>query len=788
MSTEQRIGPYELQQLLKKNTQLEIWKALDTRQRHYTAISILHVDAQVSPNAIKHFHEKIESLSHLHHPNIAQVLDIRTVQAADKTDRGILIASEYIEGQSLADYIQDTTRSGQIPPLNELVRLLAPICAAIDAAHQHNIIHGAIKPGNILLDKHNMLPNAPGLPKLAGFCTHYLQPSLTLPLNDTLYIAPEQAQGYMDNPGSDIYALGVILYEMCTGVLPFQGKAANDVLSQHIHNSPPSPALLNANLPPAFTSAIVRSLSKDPNARFPTASAMALALAAAVNIPAYEIQDQAGPWPGLEQSAQDAVLNSPAYASTPASKQNTPLPAAPVTNDDAASLHPPVTLLTPSITPVEPAPPALSSHSQPYMAMPRPAPVQAKPETGPYLASAPRLAATPPSRPDRKRPSRLYILLTGIILFVLCASAIGLYLLTRPSPTPTMANTIVGHAFFTNSGQYTPNSDQGIADIVQIHTDNLPEPAQGKSYYFWLLSDNDDVSVNNIPILLGSSANGGKIDIPFGDSKNRDLLSDYSRFLITEESSSAPPATPSLDKGTWRYYAAFSQAKDPQTNLSLLDHLRHLLSRDPKLQTVGLNGGLDVWLYRDMLNVMVLSSSVRDAQETAGADFLRRQIVRILDYLDGSQYINQEKLPPGTVPLRIDPTVAKVALLEFDARNQFPPGYLAHIGSHLASISQSPNVTPEQRALAIQIDRGLDNVQFWLNLVHKDAQQLVQMPDNQLLQPATRSLFNDLYIQANHAFTGQFDPNTNQVKEGVTQIHDDILRLATFDIQPYQAA
>lgn len=802
MSNIQRIGPYELQELLNDDTLTEVWKALDTHRRRYVGVSILHVNTQVSTNAIAHFHEKIETLIHLHHPNIAQMLDIRTVQAVDKVDRGILIASDYVAGQSLAAYIQTSSRSEHIPPLDTIVRLLAPVAAAIDYVHQHNIIHGAVRPENILLDKHNTLPDAPGIPRLVGFCTYYLQPPFTVPLNDTFYIAPEQAQGYMDNPASDIYALSVIFYELCTGTRPFQGKTPGEVLNQHVHNSPSSPALLNDSLPPAFTSAIVRGLSKDPHARFPTASAMVRALADAVDIPAHELLDIPGVWSDSRSHSQSGLSNSPSQPSAPlpiqsmplpvVPGQSSPLPTIPAAANNPASLYPAVSLLTPSTSPVEPIAPASHTNAQPYAAVSHPS-LPSGPQyavQSSITAPLPVIKPPPPAQPpqSRKRTPWLYIVVAGLLIFALFASVFFLYPLFRNANHAPVAST-VGHAFFTNSGQYTPDNDQGIADIVQVHLSNIPDPHSGKNYYFWLLPDNDITASGSVPVLLGSSSNGGNIDIPFGDPNNQNLLSTYSRFLVTEESSATPPVSPSLDKSTWRYYAAFSQAKDPLTDLSLLDHLRHLLSLDPKLQKVGLNGGLDVWLYRDALNVMVLSSSLRDNQSLGtNATFLRRQIVRILDYLDGSQYISQvEKLPPGIDPVLINPTIAKVALLEFDERNQFPPGYLAHIGSHLASISQSPNVTPEQKALAIEINQSLNNVQFWLSQAHKDAQKLMQMSDAQLLQPGARLLLNDLYIQANRAFTGQFDPNTNRVQEGVTQIHADILRLATFDIQPYQA-
>ncbi|HEY7415492.1 MAG TPA: hypothetical protein VH593_09890, partial [Ktedonobacteraceae bacterium] len=285
-----------------------------------------------------------------------------------------------------------------------------------------------------------------------------------------------------------------------------------------------------------------------------------------------------------------------------------------------------------------------------------------------------------------------------------------------------------------------------------------------------------------------NSPTGGNIKITYTDSGNRDLLADYSRLLVTEESSAVTPANPSLDSTTWRYSAQFSRTKNPQTGFSLLDHLRHLLAADPKLQQVGLKGGLDIWLYRNVLNVMVLASSARDAQRTGNdPPFLRRQLVRILDYLDGSQYIHTEKLPPGLTPVEIDPIIARVALLEFDQLNQFPPGYIDHIGTHLKELVDSPGVTPEQKQLAIQIDNGLNNVQGWLEQVHTDAQKLMQMSDAQLQQPASQALFDDLYTQANRAFTGRFNPDTGQVQDGVSQIHAQDLQLATFDIQPYQA-
>ncbi|MBV8822679.1 MAG: hypothetical protein JO123_07815, partial [Ktedonobacteraceae bacterium] len=321
---------------------------------------------------------------------------------------------------------------------------------------------------------------------------------------------------------------------------------------------------------------------------------------------------------------------------------------------------------------------------------------------------------------------------------------------------------------------------------MQIDFPNIAPPPSGKSYYVWLFKDN---LADWQPLSLGAlSDNNGHFSTTFtGDNTNHsDLLSSYSRLLVTEEDANVEPAGPSLDRSAWRYYAQFSQTKGAGQTYSLLNHLRHLLAQDPKLQAVGLTGGLDSWLFRNTLKILEAAGSVRDAQRSGtvgSAQFMRRELVRILDYLDSTQYVGRENLPSGVSAVQVDPPlVVRVALLDFKDPSQFPPGYLKHIGTHLADIVQSPGVTPEQKALALQINQAVDNVNAWLLAVHDDAAKLVQMSDAQLLQPQTVSTLNDLFINANNAFVGHVDPNTNQVREGVSQIHYSIQRLATFDI------
>ena len=196
----------------------------------------------------------------------------------------------------------------------------------------------------------------------------------------------------------------------------------------------------------------------------------------------------------------------------------------------------------------------------------------------------------------------------------------------------------------------------------------------------------------------------------------------------------------------------------------------------------------NAWLFKNVTKVVEQAGSARDSQSqctpanTAACDFVRRALIRVLDYLDGSTYVQVEgDVPPGTLVL-INPTIAKVALLEFDPLNQQPPGYLDHIGTHLRELSGSPGVTAAQRALAIRIGQAINNVQAWLEAVRTDAVKLVQMNNGQLSQPAALTILNDMLTQAKYALVGQFDPNTSTVREGVAEIHDYIQGLATFDV------
>src|SRR5437660_2364376 len=254
MSTHpQQLGKYELHERLGRGGTAEVWKAFDRQLQRYVAIKLLHANLQQDPAFMTRFVREARTIASLRHPNIVHIYDFQTSDPSESSNPFAYMVMEYIEGQTLAQYLRNTSRPGKMPPAAELVNLFASISSAIDYAHQHGMIHRDIKPANILLDKRRVVHNSMGEPILTDFGIAKLLGASTGTMSGSwlgtpLYIAPEQVQGYPGNERSDIYSLGVILYELCTGVLPFRGENPTSIMMQHIQSTPTSPALINPHI------------------------------------------------------------------------------------------------------------------------------------------------------------------------------------------------------------------------------------------------------------------------------------------------------------------------------------------------------------------------------------------------------------------------------------------------------------------------------------------------------------------------------------------------------------
>jgi serine/threonine protein kinase len=275
-----RLAQYELLDQLGKGHVGEVWKARDLSLHRNVAIKICYTDLQRSE---AHFLTRLttegQALVMLRHPNIVPIHEVKVARPAQLQETTAYLVMDYIEGQTLADYLRATTHQGSLPTFADIIYLFTSLCAAIDYAHQRGIVHGNLKPSNILLSSHNTTRFGAGEPLVTDFALTGVAGMLGGSCNP-FYTAPEQAQGFPANPGSDIYTLGVLLYEFCTGIVPFRDDNPIVVMTRHIHRLPTPPMLINPAIPPALSEVILRALAKDPAMRFAQASVLATAVAA----------------------------------------------------------------------------------------------------------------------------------------------------------------------------------------------------------------------------------------------------------------------------------------------------------------------------------------------------------------------------------------------------------------------------------------------------------------------------------------------------------------------------
>ncbi len=408
------------------------------------------------------------------------------------------------------------------------------------------------------------------------------------------------------------------------------------------------------------------------------------------------------------------------------------------------------------------------------------------------------IAPLPPHTTGNVRKKRLPTILVVLTITALLAAALGSFLVFVPnvsmssSVNSAAAPTIGGHLYFLSSEQLSENSSRGIADEVQLDLSNVHNPAAGKSYYAWLLTDKSQSDTK--ATLVGTlPVNNGNVHFLYsGDAQHTNLLAANSRLLVTEEDATVIPLTPSPDEGTWIYYGEISSTPIANTGdstgstktFSYLDHLRHLLASDPLLDQMELPGGLNNWLYRNTGKILEWTGSMREHwEETPDVTFIRRQTIRTLSYLDGLSYVQQD-VPP-TIPLGINDRLGRIGLLPVNGVNQDPPAYLTHLAFHLNGLLQANTSNKELRTRIAAMIVALNNVRFWLMQVRKDSQQLLKMSDSQLHQPTTLSLLNDMIANANFAYVGQPDTTTGEVHQGVSWVHSQMQSLAVIAITKY---
>jgi eukaryotic-like serine/threonine-protein kinase len=260
--TPQFYGRYELLSELGRGTSGVVYKAHDPKLDRLVAMKILRqelVSLEESGISLKQrFHQEAVAAGRLTHPAIVAVHDV------GEADGRPFMVMEYIEGGTLADLLL----GGRPLPLPDAAGIVVQVCAALDYAHRHGVVHRDIKPRNILV--------GPGVTKVTDFGTaRILGASHTQTgtmLGTPAYMSPEMVRGQAADPRSDLFSLGVVLYETLTGVNPFNAADLAAVLYRIVNLEAPSVRHHHAELPPALDRVLRRALAKEPESRYATAT------------------------------------------------------------------------------------------------------------------------------------------------------------------------------------------------------------------------------------------------------------------------------------------------------------------------------------------------------------------------------------------------------------------------------------------------------------------------------------------------------------------------------------
>ena len=248
---------YEMVSVLGIGGMAVVYKAFDHKQRRDVAVKVLRDDVAVDSESRRQFRTEYQAVGKLSHPNIRAVYDV--VSSGDTE----YIVMEYVEGINLKQYMK---RKGALS-WREVLHFTTQIARALDHAHSRGIIHMDIKPQNIMLPKD-------GSVKITDFGIAQLEdPTQSNDGPDEAvgsihYISPEQARGEPVDARSDIYSLGVVMYEMLTGRLPFNGRTVEEVARQHFTVIPDAPGVLDPDIPPELEEITLRAMQPDPNDRY----------------------------------------------------------------------------------------------------------------------------------------------------------------------------------------------------------------------------------------------------------------------------------------------------------------------------------------------------------------------------------------------------------------------------------------------------------------------------------------------------------------------------------------
>ena len=363
-------GRYQLRDLLGEGGMAAVHLAYDVVLDRQVAIKTLHTELGREQAFRERFRREAQAVAKLTHTNIVSVFDTGedtlpvSDSAAGSGSTVPYIVMEYVEGRPLGSVLEEDIRQYGAMPSDKALRITADVLAALEISHEMGLVHRDIKPGNVMMTKR-------GVVKVMDFgIARAMQSGVTsmtqtgMVVGTPQYLSPEQALGRGVDARSDLYSVGIMLFQLVTGRLPFDADSPLAIAYAHVQEEPVAPSSINRALPPGVDALVARALKKNPNERFPTAESMrdeCLRIAASLQPAAPSIV------PGIAPTQSGAGVGSAVF---PPVGQATPAPPGPVQ------------------TPYQPTP-------NPYGA-PAPAPAYGYPQQAGYQTPA-GYAQQPPS-------------------------------------------------------------------------------------------------------------------------------------------------------------------------------------------------------------------------------------------------------------------------------------------------------------------------------------------------------------------------------------------------------
>ena len=267
-------GRYELEEIIGTGGMSVVYRAWDLKYDREVAVKVLRTELNEDADFVRRFNGEAQAASKMSHPNIVSMYDV----GQDEGTRYIVM--EYVRGVTLKDIIR---QQGKIKP-QRAVQIAQKILAAIDHAHKNGIVHRDIKPQNILMDREGNVKVADfGIARAVNSATGTVAGGNVM--GSVHYFSPEQANGLVADEKSDLYSVGVVIYEMLTGQVPFDGETGVAVALKHINEAPKAPSKINSDITIGMEEVVLKAIEKEPARRYQSAQEFATDLRRALKMP-----------------------------------------------------------------------------------------------------------------------------------------------------------------------------------------------------------------------------------------------------------------------------------------------------------------------------------------------------------------------------------------------------------------------------------------------------------------------------------------------------------------------